>query len=444
MKRLSKSLAVGLLTVSMALASTAEACTNFLVTKGASKDGSTFITYAADSHTLYGELYYRKAASFPKGTMFTVIDWDSGRPLGQIEQVEHTYSVVGNMNEHQLAISETTYGGRPELEGQGVIDYGSLIYITLQRAKNAREAIKVMSELIEKYGISPENEIIEIPIFFKNGTTVTYQKKGNTLGVVSKTIQPSKPVSENLRKAKENEFVIEGYVDENITDSCYNIYVADEHFLIQDEPVATVPVVNKRFTYVLKLDKMTAGRLRCIFPGGELCKNTISLYFVPGETVSLFVHNGFYNLRKSEEYDNKVNNAIDAIREETEWKTPHQPKIKGEAWKEVKHKQNYYNLLVKEVYFNDKETVLRIANKGYGEGLTISKEAYLMDEDGNKYRLLHAVKGNIGSNNEPEVRIFGGYFAFEPMPKDTERLTLHDVGIEIKNIREAKKGKVIY
>ena len=162
MKRLSKSLAIGLLTISMALASTAEACTNFLVTKGASKDGSTFITYAADSHTLYGELYYRKAANFPKGTMFTVIDWDSGRPLGQIEQVEHTYSVVGNMNEHQLAISETTYGGRPELEGQGVIDYGSLIYITLQRAKNAREAIKVMSELIEKYGYASSGESFSI------------------------------------------------------------------------------------------------------------------------------------------------------------------------------------------------------------------------------------------------------------------------------------------
>ena len=87
MKKITKSLAIGLLTISMAWASTAEACTNFLVTKGASKDGSTVITYAADSHTLYGELYYRRAATFPKGTMFTDIDWDSGRPLGQIEQV---------------------------------------------------------------------------------------------------------------------------------------------------------------------------------------------------------------------------------------------------------------------------------------------------------------------------------------------------------------------
>lgn len=311
------------------------------------------------------------------------------------------------------------------------------ITMHLNQIKQADESVsKQVEEQMAKYGMSPKEDVIEIPITFKGGKVMIYKKDGN--GFRSYEANSRQAAYENLRKAKENEFVIEGFVDENITDSCYNIYLADEHFKIQDEPVATVPVVNKRFTYVVNIDKMTAGRLRCIFPDGELCKNTISLYFVPGETVSLFVHNGFYDLRKSEEYDDKVNNAIDAIREETEWKTPHQPKIKGKAWKEVKHKRNYYNLLVKEVYFDDEETVLRIANKGYGEGLTISKEAYLMDEDGNKYRLLRAVKGNIGSNNEPEVRIFGGYFAFEPMPKDTERLSFHDQGIEIKNIRKGK------
>ena len=101
------------------------------------------ITYAADSHTLYGELYYRKAASYPESTMFMLVDWDSGRKLFEIPQVAHTYSVVGNMNECQLAIGETTYGGREECWKDEVkgIDYGSLIYVTLQRAKNAREAI---------------------------------------------------------------------------------------------------------------------------------------------------------------------------------------------------------------------------------------------------------------------------------------------------------------
>lgn len=141
----------------LAAVSSALACTNFIVTKGASRDGSCFLTYAADSHQLYGELYYRPAANYPAGTMLDIIEWDTGKKLGQIPQVAHTYSVIGNMNEFQLAIGETTYGGIEELEqGRGLIDYGSLIYITLQRAKNAREAIKVISELLDAYGYASE------------------------------------------------------------------------------------------------------------------------------------------------------------------------------------------------------------------------------------------------------------------------------------------------
>ena len=142
---------------------TANACTNFLVTKGATVDGSTFVTFAADSHVLYGELYCRAAATFPKGTEYEVIDWDSGRPLGKIKQAEVTYNVVGNMNEYQLVIGETTYGGVECLqECEGIIDYGSLIYITLQRARNAREAIKVMAELVAEYGYASEGESFSI------------------------------------------------------------------------------------------------------------------------------------------------------------------------------------------------------------------------------------------------------------------------------------------
>ena len=91
------------------------ACTNFIVGKDASADGSTIISYAADSYSLYGFLHFSPAADYPKGAMREVKDWDTGRPLGQIPQVEHTYSVVGNMNEHQLTIGETTWGGRAEL-----------------------------------------------------------------------------------------------------------------------------------------------------------------------------------------------------------------------------------------------------------------------------------------------------------------------------------------
>ncbi len=162
--KLNRILAAGFLGLALFAASTADACTNFLFTKGATTDGSTMITYAADSHTLYGELYYRKAASYPAGTMFQVIDWDSGKPLIMIPQVAQTYSVVGNMNEHQLAIGETTYGGREELakEIEGGIDYGSYIYLTLQRAKNAREAIQVLAGFMSQYPYHSEGESFSI------------------------------------------------------------------------------------------------------------------------------------------------------------------------------------------------------------------------------------------------------------------------------------------
>jgi dipeptidase len=142
---------------------TMNACTNFLITKGASADGSCMITYAADSHVLYGELYFWPAADYAEGSMLDVYEWDTGKFLGKIKQVAHTYSVVGNINEHQLAIGETTYGGRNELVNpEGIIDYGSLIYITLQRAKTAREAIKVMTELVAEYGYYSSGESFSI------------------------------------------------------------------------------------------------------------------------------------------------------------------------------------------------------------------------------------------------------------------------------------------
>lgn len=140
-----------------------DACSNVLVTKGASADGSVMVTYSADSHQLYGELYFKPAMVFPKGTMLDIYEWDTGRYLGQIAQVERTYQTVGNMNEHQLMITETTWGGRPELVDEtGIVDYGSLIYITLQRAKTAREAIRIMTGLVEEYGYASSGESFSI------------------------------------------------------------------------------------------------------------------------------------------------------------------------------------------------------------------------------------------------------------------------------------------
>lgn len=138
-------------------------CTNFLITKGASKDGSVMITYSADSHVLYGELYYWPAKNWPAGTMVDIYEWDTGKYLGKIPQKAHTYSVVGNMNQHQLSIGETTFGGRPELaDSTGIVDYGTLIYFSLQRAKNAREAIYTFSQLVTDYGYASSGESFSI------------------------------------------------------------------------------------------------------------------------------------------------------------------------------------------------------------------------------------------------------------------------------------------
>ncbi|MGL5960128.1 MAG: C69 family dipeptidase, partial [Bacteroidales bacterium] len=141
----------------------AEACTNFIVTKGASKNGTSIISYAADSHTLYGELYHFAGASHAAGTKRQIIDWDSQKPLGEILEAPQTNNVIGNINEHGVAISETTFGGRKELvDTTGIMDYGSLIYVTLQRASTARDAIAIMGELVAKYGYYSSGESFSI------------------------------------------------------------------------------------------------------------------------------------------------------------------------------------------------------------------------------------------------------------------------------------------
>lgn len=139
------------------------ACSNVIVTKGASADGSVMVTYAADSHQLYGALDFKPAKNWKEGTVLKVYNWDSGEYMGEIPQVMHTYQTVGNMNQYQLIITETTFGGREETwGGGGIMDYGSLIFITLQRAKTAREAIKVMDELMQTYGYPSEGESFSV------------------------------------------------------------------------------------------------------------------------------------------------------------------------------------------------------------------------------------------------------------------------------------------
>ena len=148
----------------MALISvSAFACTNIIVGKGASADGSVFVSYSADSYGMYGNIYSHKGGVHAKGEMRKIYDWDSNKYHGEIPQAERTYNVVGQMTEHQVSITETTFGGREELwETEGIIDYGSLIYIALERAASAREAITIMTSLIDQYGYCSEGETFSI------------------------------------------------------------------------------------------------------------------------------------------------------------------------------------------------------------------------------------------------------------------------------------------
>ena len=168
----------------------AQACTNFLITKGATVDGSTMISYCADSHIRYGELYFTPAADWPAGSMRVCYDRGTNAPRGSVPQPPHTYQVVGYINEFQVALGETTFGGREELmDPTGIVDYGSLMFIALERSKTAREAIKVMADLVEEYGygsdgesfsISDANEVWYMEIMPK-GYTPKVSKAGDTI-----------------------------------------------------------------------------------------------------------------------------------------------------------------------------------------------------------------------------------------------------------------------
>jgi len=168
-------------------------CTNFLISKGASADGSTMISYAADSHIRYGELYFSPAKHWPEGSLVTIYDRSTAKPLGQIPQVPYTYQTIGFMNEHQVAIGETTFGGINKLvDSTGIMDYAALMFLALQRAKNAREAIQVIATLVEEYGyassgesfsIGDPNEVWIMEIIGKGTDLKTDLKTGKTVNI---------------------------------------------------------------------------------------------------------------------------------------------------------------------------------------------------------------------------------------------------------------------
>lgn len=151
------------LSASMFAAINVFACTNLIVGKDASADGSVIVSYNADSYGMYGNLYRHVGGKHTPGEKRKVYDWDTNKYLGEIPQAAQTYNVVGQMNENQVTITETTFGGREELaDSTGILDYGSLIYIALERATSARNAIKIMTDLVAQYGYYSEGETFTI------------------------------------------------------------------------------------------------------------------------------------------------------------------------------------------------------------------------------------------------------------------------------------------
>jgi dipeptidase len=199
-------------------------CTNYLVTKGASTDGSTMISYAADSHVRYGELYWRKGGIWADGSMVKLYDRGSQRYMGEIPQARQTYNVIGFMNENQVSIGETTFGGLHQMDDTtGTIDYGSLMFLAMDRAKTAREAIKIMGELVAKYGyygggesfsIADPNEVWIMEIVGK-GTEMVLDKKTKSMvnknkGAVWVAIRiPDGCISAHANQARITTFALE-------------------------------------------------------------------------------------------------------------------------------------------------------------------------------------------------------------------------------------------
>lgn len=244
--------------------------------------------------------------------------------------------------------------------------------------------------------------------------------------------------------AQNGTFTLNGTVDPNITDSCYNVYIADEYgHLDETKPSLVIPVVDKKFTHTFNVDKVTAASIRCVFPGGDVCSAGIGLMLVPNSSYTLNVHNGYFDHDYDYNYETRLSRGIHALRESTKWKSPHLPKLKGKVWKNVECDNSESSMYVKEVYFTDTATVVRFAQDYFLYNMVIPSDSYLEDEAGNKYKLKNPVFGVVGHNNSADARFYGAYVSFEPLPKGTKSFEIHMDRAYIGNIVEAKplKGK---
>lgn len=242
-------------------------------------------------------------------------------------------------------------------------------------------------------------------------------------------------------------FTIEGTVDQNITDSCYNVYIGDEYFHIDESKVdMCVPVVDKKFRIEIPCEKMTSGRIRCIFPDGEVCSASIAFFVVPGETIKLNVHNGYYDSDQPYSYKANIERGVlQARKANPTLVTPYTPKYKGKMWKTVKYDMgNDPTFYVKDITFAKDATILHIMSDRYTDNLNLGKKAFIEDDHGNRYKILRADVGTIDGNNDQEVRVYGGYFAFEPVKHGAGAISLFNGEPNVTllaNIMKAKEKK---
>ncbi|PKP34478.1 MAG: dipeptidase, partial [Bacteroidetes bacterium HGW-Bacteroidetes-15] len=231
-----------------------DACTSYLVSKGATVDGSSLISYAGDSHIRYGQLYFRPRSTWPVGAMQTIYDRSSNRPLGQIPYPKETYQVVGFMNEHQVAIGESTFGGRSELEDStGIIDWGSIMFLGLQRGKTAREAIKVMVELVEQFGyyssgqsysVADPNEVWILEIIGKGMDMKTDRKTKKTYNANKGAVWVAMRVPDGYISAHANHARITTFPKENESEKSVSSKNLDKIFNPEVEVVYSHDVVS--------------------------------------------------------------------------------------------------------------------------------------------------------------------------------------------------------
>ena len=244
---------------------------------------------------------------------------------------------------------------------------------------------------------------------------------GFTFGEKDAMASVGKPLN-TLELSEPQLFTIECEVGSHVIDKSFNIFLADDYMKIQDKkPVATVSVKDGKFHYEIPLKKITAGRICGTRPGAT----GIDIFFVPGETVKLHHYdNDEFNLEPTVSYVQKIDRGVIALRNATNWESPHLPKVNGTKWDFVSCvSMGYPELIVKEVFFDRNETVLRIMPKdGFFSDMYIMKNSYLIDGKGIKYKLKRVVYGELDENNSTDVRTFGGYYAFAPVPENVEEL----------------------